>query len=101
MIRDIAGYAFLFCLFAVVGLRFLPPESETSWAGFGRLLIFFTSAAILARWAVLAFKKRVALTAEGQRIVGVELPQAETVLDVLDPQTLKRELKKPKLRKRF
>lgn len=102
--KDVILYVFLFALYAVLGLRFAPAGDATadvlSWELLGRYLLIFFMAGALARWTVLAFKKRPPGLISGQKIVGIEEPEAEQLMDVLKPEKVKKELKKPKLRKR-
>jgi len=99
-LRDTLGYAAIFLLVAAVGLPLVREEGDLTWKTLGKTVCFFTAAAVLARWCVIAFKARQHLTAPGQKIVGIEVPAPESVLEVVKPQSLKREDKKPKL-KRF
>lgn len=103
--KDVLFYVFLLFLYGVLALRlapsFLTPEASTlSWRTLGELLLFFAGVATLARWTVMAFKARPARLIDGQKIVGVEEGEAERVIDVVKPVTLRKEEKSPKLKKR-
>lgn len=103
--KDVAFYVFLFVLYSVLALKFfsvplMGSEETLNWETFGRVLLIFTVSATLARWSVLAFKKRAQTLLAGQKIIGIEEAEAENVIDVLRPQKLRREEKKPKLKRR-
>lgn len=103
--KDVFLYVFLFALYAVLALKlFALPlisyEDTLTWEILGRVLLTFIGSAVVARWSVLAFKKRPPGLLAGQKIIGIEEQQAENVLDVLKPQKLRREEKKPKLKRR-
>lgn len=103
--KDALFYVFLFGLYALLGVLFFGGDAAQraaapSWQTLGHNLLLFGSAAALARWSVMAFKPRPQRLLEGQKIVGIEESAADTVLDVVQPKTLKRETQKPKLKRR-
>ncbi len=103
--KDLVLYAFLLALYSLLALRlFALPlfsyEETLTWEILGQVLLVFISSATLARWSVIAFKKKVPGLLSGQKIIGIEEQQAENVLDVLKPQKLRREEKKPRLKRR-
>ncbi|GEM_PF-3480628 len=103
--KDVALYVFLFALYSVLAVKFFSmplvgAEEILTWDTFGRALLIFTLSAAVARWSVLAFKKRAQGLLAGQKIVGIEEAEAENVIDVIKPQKLRQEQKKPKLKRR-
>lgn len=103
--KDVVLYVFLFALYSVLALKVAPLNIEMtgevlSWETFGRYLLLFAGSAMLARWSVLAFKPKPERLLSGQKIVGIEEQVGDQVLDVIRPQQLRRELKKPKLKGR-
>lgn len=102
--KDVVLYAFFCVLYAILGWRYFAPEGVDepvlTWQLFGAHLLFFAAVATLARWTVLAFKKRPERLPAGQTIVGVEEPEVPSVLEVVKPVVLAREQKKPRLKKR-
>lgn len=100
--KDVIFYVFLMLLYGVLGIGFLaePKQAELTWKQLGQTFLLFALAATLARWTVLAFKKRPERLLAGQKIVGIEEGDVPSVLEVVKPQKLRREEKKPKLRRR-
>lgn len=100
--KDFFLYAFFSALYGVLALYFFPSVSVTSvtveWGQFARLFITFAVVLVVARWSVIAFHPKLSLL-KGQTIVGIEEPQGDKVLDIIDPVLLTKEDKKPKLRK--
>ncbi len=103
--KDVVIYVFLFALYAVIALQYFGGDAQSrsatpSWQTLGHNLLLFAAAAALARWSVIAFKRRPQRLIDGQKIVGIEEATAESVLDVVQPKLLKRETQKPKLKRR-
>jgi len=102
--KDVVLYFFFCLLYGILTLHWRPPQALgaeiLSWSAFGEVLLVFVSVATIARWTVMAFKPRPDRLKAGQQIVGVEEPEAEHVIDVVNPVVLKREEKKPRLKKR-
>ncbi|MBS0619653.1 MAG: hypothetical protein JSR44_15820 [Spirochaetes bacterium] len=103
--KDVLLYVCLLALYSAVALHFFGGRAdgaaiELTWKELGTLFALFAAVATLARWSTLAFKKRVGRLLPGQKIVGVEDGEAAHAIDVVKPQLLKREEKKPKLRRR-
>lgn len=102
--KDVAFYVFFCLLYGVLALGCWPVEGLGNevlpWRGLGELLLLFAGAATLARWTVLALKPRAARLNAGQSIVGVEEPEPDRVMDIVRPVALRREERKPRLRKR-
>lgn len=102
--KDLILYIFLFSIYSLLALKlFALPlisfDETLSWEVLGRVLLVFVASGTVARWSVLAFKKRPPGLLSGQKIIGVEEQEGENVLDILKPQKLRRELKKPKLKR--
>ncbi len=101
--KDFFLYAFFSALYGVLALYFFPNVSTTSvtleWGQFARLFITFAVVFLVARWTVMAFHPKLNLL-KGQTIVGIEEPQGDKVLDVIEPVLLAKESKAPKLRKK-
>lgn len=102
--KDVVLYVILFAVYGVLALNYQAGQNTGSepvltWKTLGMHMVLFAAVATLARWSVMAFKKRADRLLKGQRIVGVEEGEAEHVIDVLKPAVLKREEKKPKLKK--
>jgi hypothetical protein len=104
LMKDVVLYVFFCLLYGVLAIRWLPAERLNAeilgWRGFGEALLLFVGVATLARWTVLAFKPRPLRLKAGQQIVGVEEPEPDRVIDIVSPVALKREEKKPRLKKR-
>ncbi|AFM14462.1 hypothetical protein [Turneriella parva] len=103
--KDVILYVFLFGLYAVLGLLFFGGDAAAraaapTWQALGQNLVLFGCAAAVARWSVMAFKPRAHRLLDGQKIVGIEEAGPDTVLDIVQPKTLKRETQKPKLKRR-
>lgn len=102
--KDVGLYVFFCLLYGVLALHWLSPGAVQadvlSWSALGETLLIFACVATIARWTVMAFKPRPGRLKAGQRIVGVEEPEAGRVIDVVNPVALKREEKKPRLKKR-
>lgn len=103
--KDVVFYVFLFALYAVLSLKLfggplVSYDDPLTWESLGRVLLMFIGSATVARWSVMAFKKRAPGLLTGQKIIGIEEQQADNVLDVLKPQKLRREEKKPRLKRR-
>lgn len=103
--KDIVAYVFLFALYFTLALNWvgggkLAHGEMLGWSALGQNLLLFAAAATLARWSILAFKPRRNALRKGQKIVGVEEPAPDSVIDVVQPQNLKRETQKPKLKRR-
>lgn len=103
--KDALLYVFLFALYGILALHLFAAELRLSmdivtWPALGRVVLLFAGVATVARWTVMAFKPRADRLLAGQKIVGIEEQEGENVIDVLRPQPLKRETKKPKLKRR-
>lgn len=102
--KDVVFYVFLFALYGVLALNYLSgqgtAEQVLTWKTLGLHLALFAGVATLARWSVMAFKRRADRLLKGQQIVGVEEGEADHVIDVLKPAVLKREEKKPRLKRK-
>lgn len=100
--KDMIFYVFLTCLYGILGLAYFgeTQQAELTWKYLGQVFLLFALSATLARWSVLAFKKKPDRLLAGQKIVGIEEGDAANVLEVVKPQKLRREEKKPKLRRR-
>lgn len=100
--KDVTFYVFLFLLYGILGLGYFTESrpADLTWKYLGQVFLFLALAATLARWTVIAFKKRPDRLLAGQKIVGIEEGDAPSVLEVVKPQKLKREEKKPRLRRR-
>ena len=102
--KDVVLYVFFCLLYGVLAVRGVPAEGLVGdvlgWQALGEAVLLFAGVATLARWTVLAFKPGPERLKAGQQIVGVEEPEADRVIDVVNPVALKREEKKPRLKKR-
>ncbi|GAB4435524.1 MAG: hypothetical protein OHK0011_18700 [Turneriella sp.] len=102
--KDVVLYVFFCLLYGVLAIRWIPLEQSGAeilgWWGLGEVLLLFATVATLARWTVLAFKPRPERLKAGHKIVGVEEGEPDRVIDVVNPVALKREEKKPRLKKR-
>lgn len=100
--KDVIFYVFVFLLYGLLVLGYIvePKQADLTWKYLGQTFVSLALAATLARWTVLAFKKRPDRLLAGQKIVGIEEGDAPSVLEVVKPQKLKREDKKPKLKRR-
>ena len=102
--KDLVLYVFFCLLYGVLAVRWVPAEGLVGdvlgWQALGAAVLLFAGVATLARWTVLAFKPGPERLKAGQQIVGVEEPEADRVIDVVNPVALKREEKKPRLKKR-
>lgn len=102
--KDVVLYVFFCLLYGVLAVRWVPAEGLVGdvlgWQALGQAVLLFAGVATLARWTVLAFKPGPERLKAGQQIVGVEEPEADRVIDVVNPVALKREEKKPRLKKR-
>ncbi|HMV34398.1 MAG TPA: hypothetical protein PKM44_02625 [Turneriella sp.] len=102
--KDVVLYVFFCLLYGVLAVRWVPAEGLVGdvlgWQALGEAVLLFAGVATLARWTVLAFKPGPERLKAGQQIVGVEEPEADRVIDVVNPVALKREEKKPRLKKR-
>jgi hypothetical protein len=103
--KDVVFYVFLFLVYGILALNFgtaqnAGGEPVLTWKTLGFYFCLFAAVATLARWSVMAFKRRTDQLLKGQKIVGVEEGEGEHVIDVLKPALLKREEKKPKLKRR-
>jgi hypothetical protein len=112
--KDVVLYVFFCALYFVLALRFIPIDmvgavgwgatggsvEVLSWRTLGEVFLLIAGVATIARWTVIAFKPSPQRLKPGQKIVGVEEPEADRVIDVLSPVALQREVKKPKLRKK-
>ena len=102
--KDVGLYVFFCLLYGIVALHWLSPVAFQadilSWRAFGEALLIFACVATIARWTVMAFKPRPSRLKAGQQIVGVEEPEGDRVIDVVNPVVLKREERKPRLKKR-
>ncbi|MBN8222092.1 MAG: hypothetical protein J0L53_14305 [Spirochaetes bacterium] len=103
--KDVVFYVFLLGLYGVLALNFgLAPgaaaEPVLTWRSLGTHFAVFAAIATVARWSVMAFKRRSDRLLKGQKIVGIEEGEADHVIDVLRPAVLKREEKKPKLKRK-
>lgn len=103
--KDVLFYVFLFGVYGILALQWLAgqntgEDSVLTWKSLGLHACLFIAVATLARWSVMAFKRRADRLLKGQKIVGIEEGEADHVIDVLKPAALKRETKKPKLKRR-
>lgn len=102
--KDVVLYVFFCLLYGVLAVRWVPAEGLVGdvlgWQALGEAVLLFAGVATLARWTVPAFKPGPERLKAGQQIVGVEVPEADRVIDVVNPVALKREEKKPRLKKR-
>ncbi|HRP69341.1 MAG TPA: hypothetical protein PLY93_07405 [Turneriella sp.] len=101
--KDVVLYVFFCSVYGIIALHFfaknIPTGSTVTWYALGYHALLFTAVATLARWTVMAFKKRNRLL-KGQKIVGVEESVAPPVIEVIKPVVITQEIKKPRLRKR-
>lgn len=99
--KDVVGYVFLFLLYAILAVGFWADArpGDLSWKFLAEIFLLFVAAATLARWTVMAFKKRADRLLPGQKIVGIEEGESPSVLEVVKPRKLRREDKKPKIRR--
>jgi hypothetical protein len=104
--KDVLFYVFFFILYSLFALRFgefnlsSDAGSVVTWGALGRIILLFAFCATVARWTVLAFKRRGPKLLAGQEIVGVEEEAGEHIIDVVKPSLLRREVAKPKLKKK-
>lgn len=102
--KDVVFYVVIFAVYGVLALNYLSgqgaAEPVLTWKTLGLHMAIFAGVATMARWSVMAFKQRTDRLLKGQKIVGVEEGEAEHVIDVLKPAVLKREDKKPRLKRK-
>lgn len=102
--KDVIVYGVLFAVYAILALNWYHHDSGAepalTWQHLAWYVILFTGVGALARWSVMAFKPRPERLLKGQKIVGIEEGEAEGVLEVIQPKILKRETKKPRLKRR-
>ncbi|MBV6493839.1 MAG: hypothetical protein LDLANPLL_01863 [Turneriella sp.] len=101
--KDVVLYVFFLGVYGVLGLQafsvYVPLEAQLSWRVLGLYTALFTAVATVARWTVVALKKRERLP-KGQKIVGIEEEVAPHVIDVLQPVVVSTEKKKPRMAKK-
>lgn len=102
--KDVVFYVVIFAVYGVLALNYLSGQSTAepvlTWKTLGLHMAIFIAVATVARWSVMAFKRRTDRLLKGQKIVGVEEGESEHVIDVLKPAVLKREDKKPRLKRK-